>query len=93
MKRLKRVRQNPVQHPIDFHLLKAVLAVQHRSLQDFCRPLPVTMRHAQFVLTGVRTGSVGLLAAIRHELGEPGWLFATGQTDTLRAVGADHAPR
>lgn len=41
------------------------------------------MRHAHFVLTGARTGSAALLDAVRQELGEPDWAFASGQCDTL----------
>jgi hypothetical protein len=35
-------------------------------------------------MKGQRRPSAALLAKIRALLGEPGWLFATGQTDTLR---------
>ena len=76
---------------VEFHRLKAVLALRRRRFEDFCRALPFTMRHAHFVLTGVRTGSAALLDAVREQLGESGWAFATGQTDSLRDESADHA--
>lgn len=74
----------------EFHRLKAVLALRGQHFRDFCQALPVTPRHAHFVLTNERTGSHGLLTAIRRELGDPGWDFATGQTDTLRAPESAH---
>ena len=77
---------------IEFHRLKAVLAIQRRQIQDFCRALPVSHRHAQFVLNGSRKGSAGLLDAIRRELGDQGWAFTTCQTDTLRDAGGEHVP-
>lgn len=69
-------------HP-KFHLLKACLAAQRRTIQGFCRQLPASMRHVQFVCTGERQGSRALLAAIRRELGEPGWNYAIGASDRL----------
>lgn len=40
-------------------------------------------RHVAFVVGGQRIGSAALLAAIRRELGEPGWRFVIGETDVL----------
>lgn len=80
------MRQREDRHPparVQYHRLKAVLALRSRHFEDFCRALPVTMRHAHFVLTGARTGSAALLDAVRQELGEPDWAFASGQCDTL----------
>lgn len=85
---MRRKQDRPKVVNIQFHRLKACLAIARRPVQDFCRALPVSSRHAQFVLTGERTGSTALLAAIRRELGEPAWAFATGQIDTL----CDDAP-
>lgn len=83
----------PKTRPIrfQFHRLKAALSLRERALQDFWHSLPVSQRHAQFVLCGQRRGSHKLHEAIRCGLGEPGWLFVTGQTDTLRDERADHA--
>ena len=74
-----------------FHRLKAALSLRERALQDFWRSLPVSQRHAQFVLCGQRRGSHKLHDAIRRTLGEPAWLFVTGQTDTLRDEGGGNA--
>lgn len=82
-------RPDPVR--FKFHRLKAVLSLQRRSLQDFCRGLPVSHRHAQFVLSGERTGSAALLDAIRRELGEQSWRFVISEVDILLDEGAHHA--
>jgi hypothetical protein len=74
-----------------FHRLKAALSLQRRQLQDFCRALPVSHRHAQFVLSGERTGSAALLDAIRRELGEQVWRFVIGEENTLTEEGDRHA--
>lgn len=70
----------------------AALAYQGRSLNSFAAALGQwCARHVALVVEGKRPGSVLLLRAIRQELGEPGWLFATGQADTLRDEGGDRA--
>jgi hypothetical protein len=69
-----------------FHLTKAALAAQRRPLQQFFRELTCCPRHARLVLLGQRQGSVKLLAAMRRALGEPGWAYATGATEVLRAA-------
>lgn len=74
-----------------FHRLKAALALQKRTLCELTARLRVTHRHAHFVLSGERGGSAALLRAVREELGEPAWLFVTGQADTLRDEGGGHA--
>jgi hypothetical protein len=84
-----KARPEPVH--FKFHRLKAALSLQHRQFQDFCSSLPVSHRHAQFVLTGARTGSAALLDAIRRELGESAWRFAIGEVNTLTDEGADDA--
>lgn len=76
-------KPDPV-HP-KIHLLKAVLAAQRRSFQDFFRSLPVSWRHALFVLNGERRGSAKLLDAMRKALGPAGWSYATGATNVLEA--------
>jgi hypothetical protein len=73
-----------------FHRLKAALALQKRTLCELTAQLPVTHRHAHFVLSGERVGSAYLCEAIRRALGEPAWLFVTGQSHTLRDEGGDH---
>lgn len=70
----------------------AALAYRGRTLNGFAAALGRwCARHVALVIEGKRAGSAALLGAIRQELGEPGWLFVTGQTDTLRDDGADHA--
>jgi hypothetical protein len=53
--------------------------------------LPVSHRHAQFVLSGDRTGSAALLDAVQRELGELAWRFVIGEGDTLIDEEAHHA--
>ncbi len=76
---------------LHFHRLKAALSVQRRTICDLTKVLPVTHRHAVFVFRGERRGSAALYAAIRQALGEPAWLWVTGQTDALHDEGASHA--
>ena len=90
--RTKNLRPQVITVPIEFHRLNAVLAVQRRQIQDFCGALPVSKRHAWFVLTGARRGSAGLLDAVRRELGEPAWQFVCGQVDVLHDEGGEHDP-
>lgn len=66
-----------------YNRLKSVLALRGRSFESLCEALPVHERHAYFVLTNQRRGSVRLLAEIQAQVGDPGWLFITGQTDLL----------
>ena len=82
-------RSEPIR--VLFHRLKAVLALRQRRFVDLCARLPVTPRHAYFVLTGARAGSAALLDAVRRELGEPDWLFVTGQAHALADEGVSHA--
>ena len=67
----------------------AAIAYQGRSLSRFAAALGRwTPQHIAHVAAGDRQGSAALYAAIRQELGEPAWLWATGQTDSLRDEGA-----
>lgn len=83
----------PKTRPIrfQFHRLKAALSLRERALQDFWRSLPVSQRHAQFVLCGQRRGSHKLHEAIRRALGDAAWSFVTGQSNTLRDEGSSPA--
>lgn len=70
----------------------AALAYQGRTLNGFAAALGRwCARHVALVIEGKRVGSAVLLRAIREELGEPGWMFATGQADTLGDEGGDRA--
>ncbi len=71
----------------------AAIAYQGHSLSSFVAALGRwTPQHIAHVAAGNRQGSAALYAAIRQALGEPAWLWVTGQTDTLRDEGGDHAP-
>lgn len=62
----------------------AVAAFRELPIEGMARTCKVSARHFWYVVTGHRRPSGELLAKIRGLLGEPGWLFATGQTDSLR---------
>ena len=77
---------------IHFHRLRAALALRASSIEAIARTANVTSRHVWFVVARQRRPSARLLDAMRSEVGEAGWLFATGQTDLLRDEGASNAP-
>lgn len=62
---------------------RAAAELRRLSMEGMARTCEVSARHFWYVVTGQRHPSGELLAKIRGLLGEPGWLFATGQTDTL----------
>jgi len=70
-----------------FHRVRAALALRASSIEAISRAADVTSRHVWFVVARQRRPSARLLQCIRSALGESGWLFATGQTDTLRDEG------
>ena len=76
---------------IHFHRLRAALALRASSIEAIARTANVTSRHIWFVVARQRRPSARLLDAMRREVGEAGWAFATGQTDILRDEGGDHA--
>ena len=63
------------------------------SMEGMARQCEVSARHLWYVVTRERKPSAALLGKLRALLGEPGWLFATGQADTLRDEGADDVSR
>lgn len=73
--------------------LRAVLALHGLTLERLAQRCGVTCSHLGRVVIGERIPSAELLAKVRAEVGEPGWLFATGQADTLRDEGADDVAR
>lgn len=75
-----------------YRRFRAALDLRGGSVESVARQAQVSSRHVWHVLTGRRRGSSALLDAIRHVLGDLGWAFATGQTDTLRDADGDHAP-
>jgi transcriptional regulator with XRE-family HTH domain len=79
-----------------YRRFRAALDLRGASVESVARHASVSSRHVWHVLTGRRRGSAKLLLSIRHVLGEPGYAFAIGQTDTLRddfqpTEGDDHA--
>ena len=77
---------------IHFHRLRAALALRASSIEAIARTANVTSRHVWFVVARQRRPSARLLDAMRSEVGEAGWLFVTGQTDTLRDEGGRPCP-
>lgn len=67
-----------------YRRFKAALDLQGLGVEQVARLAGVSSRHVWFALRNQRRPSHAVLAHIRSALGEPGWLFATGQTDTLR---------
>lgn len=62
---------------------RAAAELRGLSMEGMARTCEVSSRHFWYVVTGQRRPSGELLAKIRGLLGEPGWLFTTGQTDIL----------
>lgn len=60
------------------------------SMEGMARCCGVSSRHLWYIVTGQRRPSAQVLAKLRGLLGEPGWLFATGQADALREDGISH---
>ena len=80
------------EHPtFNYRRFRAALDLRGGSVEGVARQASVSSRHVWHVLTGRRRGSSALLDAIRRVLGDLGWAFATGQTDTLRDVDGEHA--
>lgn len=70
----------------------AAIAYQGQSLSSFAAALGRwTPQHIAHVAAGNRQGSAALYAAIRQELGEPAWLWVTGESDILRDEGGSDA--
>lgn len=61
------------------------------TMEGMARTCEVSARHLWYVVTGQRKASAGVLAKLRDLLGEPGWLFASGQTETLADQGGSRA--
>lgn len=85
-------RKQQEQPTFIYRRFRASLDLRGASVEGVARQASVSSRHVWHVLTGRRRGSTALLDAIRHALGDPGWAFATGQTDTLRDADGEHAP-
>lgn len=70
---------------------RAAVALRGLSMEGMARACEITARHFFFVVNGERAPSQDLRARLRALLGEPGWQFVTGQTDTLADGGARDA--
>ena len=78
---------------IDYRRFRAALDLRRVSVEALARQAQRSSRHLWNVVTGRRRGSAELLAVIRQALGDEGYRFAIGETDTLRDEGGDHAAR
>lgn len=79
------------QPTINLCRFRAALDIRGGTIEGLARDARVSGRHLWYFLHGKRRASANLLGVIRAALGESGWAFATGQTDTLRDEGASDA--
>jgi len=70
---------------------RAAVELRGLSVEGMARSCEISARHLWYIVNGQRRPSAHVLAQLRRLLGEPGWLFATGQADALREDGGDHA--
>lgn len=84
-------RSNVPQPTFNLRRFRAALDIQGGSIEGLARDARVSGRHIWYFLHGERRASANLLGIIRAALGEAGWAFATGQTDTLRDEGGSDA--
>lgn len=77
-------RQVPAALVFDPRRFRAALALKGASIESVARNASLTSSHVWRVVSGRRQGSPALVQTIRDTLGAAGWLFATGETDTLR---------
>ena len=76
-------RTKPEPLNLNYRRFKAALDLRGLGVEQVARQAGVSSRHVWFALRNERRPSAAVLAHIRAAIGEPGWLFATGQTDTL----------
>ena len=67
--------------------LRAALDIRGGSVEAIAREAKLSSRHVWFCLNHERRATDRLLGIIRAAVGEAGWAFATGQTDSLRDEG------
>lgn len=84
-------RKEPEQVTFSRRRFHAARELRGLSMEGMARQCEVSARHLWYVVTRERKPSLAMLAKLRALLGEPGWMFATGQADTLRDEGGDHA--
>ena len=70
---------------------RAAVELRGLSIEGMARSCEVSARHLWYIVTGQRRPSAQLLDKVHALLGESGWLFATGQADSLREQGGQHA--
>ena len=70
-------------HPIIRRRFRAALDLHETTAEEVARQARVSSRHLQFVLAGYRRPGPGLAAKLRAAVGDAGWAFATGQSDSL----------
>ena len=80
-----------VRPPLTHRRVNALIALRGATPSQLCARLGVSYRHLYGVLVGERLPSDSLLAAIQRELGEAGWHFVTGHSDTLNDKGLEDA--
>lgn len=90
-KRPLELRTVEPQPTFNLRRFRAALDIQGGSIEGLARDARVSGRHIWYFLHGKRRASANLLGIIRAALGEAGWAFATGQTDTLRDEGGSDA--
>ena len=76
---------------IEPHRFKTALCLRRKTLSEVATAAKVSLRHVVYVIHGERPGSDRVYQALRAALGESGWAFVTGQTDSLQDQGVSHA--
>lgn len=74
--------------PRRFHAARELRGL---SMEGMGRQCEISARHIWYVVNQGRKPSLRVLAKLRALLGESGWLFATGQADTLHEEEGSHA--
>lgn len=82
-------REKPAHPSFIYRRFRAALDLRSVSVEDLARQAQRSSRHLWNVVTGRRKGSAELLGVIRQTLGDNGYLFAIGKTNTLRDAGGE----
>ena len=89
--RLSKTRTETNPPVFNLRRLRAALDIRGGSVEAIARDAKLSSRHVWFCLNRERRPTDRLLGIIRAALGEAGWAFATGQTDSLQDEGASDA--
>lgn len=84
-------RTQATQPTFNLRRFRAALDIRGGTVEALARDAQVSPRHIWYCLHGNRRASSRVLGVIRAALGEAGWAFATGQSDTLRDEGGRDA--